>query len=124
MQHCEHEDKIGCKWEAEIAINLAKLMNATILCPYRNQIEEIRKIDPNQQIFSVDQAQGSEFENVVLSVGRSNGRGFLNKKRLNVALTRAKNKLFILTHAKVTDNVQELQMIKSILNRQNDVVWI
>lgn len=73
-----------------------------------NGIEE-REVDPaagvgskglgSLRIMTVDQSQGSEADVVILSCVRSNSRGELgfakNKNRLNVAVSRAKERLVI-----------------------------
>jgi DNA polymerase alpha-associated DNA helicase A len=74
-----------------------------IISPYNAQVATIRnllkEIYPAIEIGSVDGFQGREKEAVLISLVRSNDEGnvgFLKeKRRLNVAMTRAKRHLFV-----------------------------
>ncbi|NMM49996.1 IGHMBP2 family helicase [Marinigracilibium pacificum] len=91
-----------------------------VISPYEGQVSLLKKIIDVQglEIKSIDGFQGREKEIIVLSLVRSNNKGrigFLTDyRRLNVALTRAKKKLFII------GNVETLNMNKyySALIRQ------
>ncbi len=70
-----------------------------VITPYKDHEEYMKKIIENIEIKSVDGFQGKEKEVIVLSLVRANEEeeiGFLrDKRRLNVAITRAKRKLII-----------------------------
>lgn len=82
--------------------------DVVFLSPYRGQVESFKQILPEnlrQFVKTVDQFQGREADFVVLSLVRNNARtgslgrwGFVSKPhRLNVALSRAREGLIILT---------------------------
>eukprot|EP00933_Yihiella_yeosuensis_P057594 TRINITY_DN57505_c0_g1_i1.p1 TRINITY_DN57505_c0_g1~~TRINITY_DN57505_c0_g1_i1.p1 ORF type:complete len:342 (-),score=44.96 TRINITY_DN57505_c0_g1_i1:99-1010(-) len=99
-------------------LQLYKAEHVGILTPYRAQQEAIldalgqASVDmPRSMVQTVDSAQGKEFEVVIFSsvraekidernVAKRTGLGFLSdERRLNVALTRARNVLFVLGHS-------------------------
>ncbi len=70
-----------------------------VITPYKDHEEYMKKMIETVEIKSVDGFQGREKEVIVLSLVRANEReeiGFLkDKRRLNVAITRAKRKLIV-----------------------------
>jgi len=75
-----------------------------VIAPYEDQVKLLREILPEGvEARTVDGFQGREKEVIVLSLVRSNpsGRiGFLNdRRRLNVAITRARRKLIVIGDA-------------------------
>jgi ATP-dependent RNA/DNA helicase IGHMBP2 len=69
--------------------------------PYSGQVVAAKEILPaNMRISTIDSFQGQEKENIILSLVRSNDDGdigFLKDyRRMNVAITRAKEKLFVI----------------------------
>lgn len=79
------------------AINKSDLM---IITPYSAQMEHLKKDILDVKINTIDSAQGSEALIVIISLVRSNDNGdigFLKDyRRINVALTRAKQKLIVI----------------------------
>ncbi|MEO0249450.1 MAG: AAA domain-containing protein, partial [candidate division WOR-3 bacterium] len=76
-----------------------------VIAPYDDQVKLLREILPGGvEARTVDGFQGREKEVIILSLVRSNpvGRiGFLNdRRRLNVAITRAKRKLIVIGDAR------------------------
>ncbi len=71
-----------------------------IITPYSAQMEYLKKEILDVKINTIDSAQGSEAKVVILSLVRSNENGeigFLKDyRRVNVALTRAKQKMFVI----------------------------
>ncbi|MGB9590387.1 MAG: AAA domain-containing protein, partial [Candidatus Hydrothermia bacterium] len=72
-----------------------------VIAPYDDQVKLLKEILPNGvEVRTVDGFQGREKEVIILSLVRSNqtGRiGFLNdRRRLNVAITRARRKLIVI----------------------------
>ncbi len=71
----------------------------TIISPYSAQIDLLTKMNVSEKIsiHTIDSFQGREADNIILSLVRSNENfeiGFLSElRRMNVALTRAKEKL-------------------------------
>jgi ATP-dependent RNA/DNA helicase IGHMBP2 len=80
--------------------NLAALHTAFI-SPYAGQVAMAKDLLPTgMRISTIDSFQGQEKENIILSLVRSNDDGdigFLKDyRRMNVAITRAKEKLFVI----------------------------
>lgn len=76
------------------------LSRTTFISPYSAQIELARKLFPKPiQIATIDSYQGQENQTVIISLVRSNENheiGFLKDyRRMNVAMTRAKERLII-----------------------------
>ncbi len=74
------------------------------ITPYKDHEEYMKRIIDGIEIKSIDGFQGREKEVIILSLVRANDNeeiGFLrDKRRLNVAITRAKRKLIIVGDAK------------------------
>ena len=77
-------------------------LNITIavIAPYRAQVASLRRVykkTDNVKIDTVDGFQGKESDVVIFSVTRTTGsyRFLADKRRLNVALSRAKDKIYI-----------------------------
>ena len=123
---CKHtrEDKFGCEIEAEICNNLQRIFKAQIITPYSKQAKIIIRQEGSDDVLTIDKAQGSEFDNVILSIGRNHGRGFLSKKRLNVAMTRAKYLLIIVVHSETLKTISELSHIGSQLEKDGRKIVI
>lgn len=112
-RHIQNLLKIGLKQE-EIAI----------ITPYNGQVEILKNLllsdFPKLEIRSVDGFQGGEREAVVLSLVRSSERngadgiGFLrDKRRLNVAVTRAKRQCAVICDS---DTVSQNKFLKGLVN--------
>jgi predicted DNA helicase len=76
-------------------------LHTAFISPYAGQVAAAKEILPkNIRISTIDSFQGQEKENIVLSLVRSNDDGdigFLKDyRRMNVAITRAKEQLFII----------------------------
>lgn len=74
-------------------------MDTVVLTFYASQASKLRdalKIYPNVQVATVDSFQGREYDRVFLSLVGTETTGFLaDKRRMNVALTRVKEQLWI-----------------------------
>ena len=75
--------------------------DTVIITPYSSQADHIRTLVPDRfKCSTVDSFQGQEFPHVIVSMVRSNTQGtigFLNDyRRMNVAITRAKQSLYII----------------------------
>ena len=84
-------------------INLEELdlEKTAVISPYSGQTAAAKeRLPPSLRISTIDSFQGQEMENVIVSLVRSNDDGdigFLKDyRRMNVAITRAKEKLFII----------------------------
>lgn len=77
------------------------LLKTAFISPYSGQVTAARELLPKQlRTSTIDSFQGQEKENIILSLVRSNDDGdigFLKDyRRMNVAITRAKEKLFVI----------------------------
>lgn len=77
------------------------LTNTALISPYAGQVALAQENLPKElRVSTVDSFQGQEKENIIVSLVRSNDQGeigFLkDHRRMNVALTRAKEQLFII----------------------------
>lgn len=77
------------------------LTTCALISPYAGQVELAKSMfDKELRISTIDSFQGQEMETIILSLVRSNSEnqiGFLKDyRRLNVALTRAKEKLIVI----------------------------
>ena len=77
------------------------LLKTAFISPYSGQVAAAKEVFPRQiRISTIDSFQGQEKENIILSLVRSNDDGevgFLKDyRRMNVAITRAKEQLFII----------------------------
>lgn len=92
--------------EMDIAAKLLQSEELTpastaFISPYSGQVAAAKELLPKQlRISTIDSFQGQEKENIILTLVRSNDDGdigFLKDyRRMNVALTRAKEKLFVI----------------------------
>ena len=78
-----------------------KDMETAFISPYSGQAAAAReRLNPALRISTIDSFQGQEMENIIVSLVRSNDDadiGFLKDyRRMNVAITRAKEQLFVI----------------------------
>jgi len=94
------------KGELQIAEKLIEtesldLSTTAFISPYAGQVTAAKELFPKQlRISTIDSFQGQEKETIIVSLVRSNDEGiigFLNDyRRMNVAITRAKEQLFVI----------------------------
>lgn len=104
-----------------------KPKDIAVITPYNGQVEILRRLlledFPKLEIRSVDGFQGGEREAVVLSLVRSSDRGkdgigFLaDKRRLNVAVTRAKRQCAVICDS---DTVSQNAFLKDLVTWMED----
>lgn len=99
--------------------NFKKLVRIEVITPYTGQKRKLSKYLFNQDdikqtkeifklgIHTIDQIQGRDSEIVIFSIARNigNSRFIANDRRLNVAFSRAKERLWIVGQRKYTDNI-------------------
>ena len=76
-------------------------LKTALISPYAGQVAAAKELLPKQlRISTIDSFQGQEKENIIISLVRSNDDGdigFLKDyRRMNVAITRAKERLFVI----------------------------
>ena len=77
------------------------MADTALISPYAGQVMLAKeKLPEGLRISTIDSFQGQEKRNIIISLVRSNDQqviGFLNDyRRMNVAITRAKEQLFII----------------------------
>lgn len=100
------------------------------ISPYSGQVALAKDaISGNFRISTIDSFQGQEKENIIVSLVRSNDSGeigFLNDyRRMNVALTRAKEQLFVIGDSATIGNDPFFAAFLEYVERQNGYrsVW-
>ena len=94
------------KGELDIVIKLMETENlnprtTAFISPYSGQVAAAREVLPREmRISTIDSFQGQEKETIILSLVRSNDEGIIgflkDYRRMNVAITRAKEQLFVI----------------------------
>ncbi len=94
------------KGELDIVIKLMETENlnprtTAFISPYSGQVAAAREVLPREmRISTIDSFQGQEKETIILSLVRSNEDGIIgflkDYRRMNVAITRAKEQLFVI----------------------------
>lgn len=91
-----------------------------IIVPYRNQVNQLRKTMSNYKMLhisvdTVDGFQGKECDIVIFGITRTTGsyRFFADKRRLNVALSRAKDQIIIVGY---TEYASENPLLNKIMS--------
>ncbi|MEO5941824.1 MAG: AAA domain-containing protein, partial [Ferruginibacter sp.] len=77
------------------------IFNTALISPYAGQVAAAKELLPRQmRISTIDSFQGQEKENIIISLVRSNDDGVIgflkDYRRMNVAITRAKERLFVI----------------------------
>ena len=73
---------------------------------------------------TLDTIQGDECDHTIISLGRHKRAGFLNQKRINVALTRAKHLTIVIGHKRAIADCIPLNKIETLANKANFVITI
>lgn len=94
-------------------------VSVAVIAPYRAQIEMLRQrcgTQENITIDTVDKFQGKERDIVIFSLTRTIGsyRFLADSRRLNVALSRARNKIYIVGNK---DYAERQPLLRGIMNR-------
>jgi len=121
-----HESKLVAELVFDLLQNGVQLKNIGIMSPYRAQVREIKKeikktisksysnLFDNLFIDTVDSMQGQEREFIIYSMANSHPlesmrrlEFFYSPNRLNVAITRAIKKCFVIANYKVFDIIDD-----------------
>ena len=96
------------------------------MTPYKSQFARLKAILPDKDITlkTLDTIQGDEYDNVIISLGRHKRAGFLNKKRINVALTRARYLTIVIGHNRAITDCHPLNRIEALANKAKFVITI
>jgi DNA polymerase III delta prime subunit len=83
-----------------IRSNTLSLDKTVLISPYSGQVSYLRELLPEYKVSTIDSYQGQEAENVIISLVRCNNDGTIgflkDYRRMNVAMTRAQEKLFVI----------------------------
>ena len=95
------------------------MATVAVIAPYRAQVASLRRNcikSSNIKIGTVDGFQGKESDIVIFSVTRTAGsyRFLADKRRLNVALSRAKNRIYIVGDSNYTEREP---LLKDVIKR-------
>ena len=128
----ENSDSISNPLEANLSSKIAnkylKLKipedKIGIITHYNNQVELIQK-KTSVEVNTVDGFQGKEKEIIIISNVRSNKNGktgFLNDKRINVALTRAHRKLIVIGNSDTLKHLKTFEEFISHCKKENCII--
>jgi superfamily I DNA and/or RNA helicase len=105
-QQGENGNSLMNQGEMDTVIQLINLLEldptkTALISPYSGQVNLAKQLLPTSiRVSTIDSFQGQEMENIIISLVRSNDEGeigFLkDHRRMNVAMTRAKEQLFII----------------------------
>lgn len=129
---CDEKTPIGCSEEAKIVLELSRILRENkgedllVITPYKAQLDILSEMtrDNKLRIKTIDTVQGDEAESVIISMGRHKGQGFINRQRMNVALSRARGWTLIVGNKEVIEGCQALtDVLKAIknLNQNYDI---
>uniref|UniRef100_A0ACD5V5D6 Uncharacterized protein n=1 Tax=Avena sativa TaxID=4498 RepID=A0ACD5V5D6_AVESA len=121
----------------QACIRAGQVVIVGVICPYAAQVEAIQgKIGDVKsmrplvlRVNSVDGFQGSEEDVIILSTVRSNGTGSIgflsNRRRANVALTRARHCLWVLGNAATLRNSGSIwgELVQDAVERRCFFEW-
>ena len=86
-------------------LNKEKLTDIGIIAPYNNQVKELKKEFPNVEVNTVHKYQGREKDTIIISTVDDKITDFVNDPHiLNVAISRAKKKLYLIITGNNIDN--------------------
>ena len=126
VEGCQHDTtETCCEFESQLVsliVQTIKPEPITVMTPYKSQLELLRKLKIDGQI--IDSIQGCEFENGILTLGRTNGIGFLNQQRLNVGLSRCSQNTIIIGHKSVIEKSKELSRILSTTDINDTLITV
>ena len=124
--HCESE--IGCEKEVDAIIRMLRIFDRDtsigIISPYHDQLNRLEKALPQWKstMTTIDSCQGAEYEHVLISIGRHTKIGFIDRARLNVALTRARKGTVLVMNRNVMIKSKELSEIYRIATNKNLII--
>lgn len=117
IKDCVCQSQIGCENEVDAIIRLLSVFNQKesigIISPYHDQLGRLEKAIPKWKsaMTTIDSCQGAEYEYVLISIGRHKDLGFIDRARLNVALTRARKGTVLIMNENVMRKSKELTEI-------------
>lgn len=125
----EGEADIVCSHVARLVTIGVKQQEIAVIAPYNLQVELLRlriwPKFPEVEIKSVDGFQGREKEAVIITLVRSNRRGevgFLSeKRRINVAVTRARRHLAVICDSETVSHDSFLKSLVDYLSTHGEI---
>lgn len=109
---------------SDVIANNASDTTVAVITPYKGQVRQLRKqckYNHRVKIDTVDGFQGKEADIVIFSITRTTGafRFLADDRRLNVALSRARNQIYIVGDKKYC---MKSKLLSSIIDRCNVVM--
>uniref|UniRef100_A0A7S2S4F0 DNA replication ATP-dependent helicase/nuclease n=1 Tax=Mucochytrium quahogii TaxID=96639 RepID=A0A7S2S4F0_9STRA len=107
-----------------------KLEDIGVISPYRSQLgllkKQLARYEPQLEIQTVDNFQGRDKECIIVSLVRSNvtrdvGGLLRDWRRINVAFTRAKSKLFVIGSSQTLESSEVFSAFNKIVRANN---WV
>ena len=120
INDCVCDSEIGCEKEVNAIIRLLNVFDRNgsigIISPYHDQLNRLENALPKWKatMTTIDSCQGAEYEYVLISLGRHTKIGFIDRARLNVALTRARKGTVLVMNKNMIDKSKELAEIYKI----------
>ena len=113
IKDCLCESLIGCSKEVEAVRKLLDIIpdvkDIGIITPYLDQVLKLEAIEGlSNSVTTIDSCQGSEYQHSLVSIARHKGMGFIDKARLNVALTRARENTVVIVNKNVLQTSKDL----------------
>ena len=117
---CTPGVNLGCSSEAKQVWKMLKAYrdeghqsDILVVTPYKAQLARLKAILPKKGVVvkTLDTIQGDEYDNVIISLGRHEGSGFLTRRRINVSLSRARFYTIVIGHSKAIDACESLRRI-------------
>ena len=124
---CDQEEKIGCNTEVKVALAVYRLLSGNdkiVLTPYKLQLRKFQEKESNINIKTIDTSQGDEYDHVVVSFGRHQGRGFITRERINVGLSRARRSVHVILNARVVEKIPAIKRTIDISKEKGLVNYI
>ena len=127
IKDCLCDSLIGCDREVEAVRKLIEIIpdvkDIGIITPYLDQVSKLESIQEfRDSITSIDTCQGAEYQNSLVSIARHKGLGFIDKARLNVALTRARENTVVIVNKNVLATSKDLAKLYENAVKRNLVI--
>ena len=118
--NCVPGFNLGCSSEAKLVWKMLRAYreeghstDILVVTPYKAQLARLKAILPTDGVIlkTLDTIQGDEQDHTIFSLGRHEGTGFLTRRRINVALSRARFYTIVIGHEKAIEACESLRKI-------------
>ena len=128
INDCCCDSEIGCEKEVDAIIRLLNIFDQNdslgIISPYHDQLSRLEEALPKwkAKMTTIDSCQGAEYEYVLISIGRHTKVGFIDRARINVALTRARKGTVLVMNKNVMMKSKELTEIYQTIAQKGLII--